>query len=56
VPSLSLSALRTHIQGKKCAPVYLFFGDDVRLMEQMVDAIEATIEPADRPFAPRPPW
>jgi len=51
VPSLSLSALRTHIQGKKCAPVYLFFGDDVRLMEQMVDAIEATIEPAERPFA-----
>ena len=51
MPSLSLSALRTHIQGKKCAPVYLFFGDDVRLMEQMVDAIEATIEPADRPFA-----
>jgi len=51
VPALSLSALRTQIQGRKCAPVYLFFGDDVRLMEQMVDAIEATIDAADRPFA-----
>lgn len=51
MPALSLSALRTQIQGRKCAPVYLFFGDDVRLMEQMVDAIEATIDAADRPFA-----
>jgi DNA polymerase III delta subunit len=51
MPSLSLSALRTQIQGRKFAPVYLFFGDDVRLIEQMVDSIEACVDPADRPFA-----
>ena len=51
MPSLTPSGLRTQIQGRKLAPVYLLFGDDVRLMEQMVDAIEATVDPADRPFA-----
>lgn len=51
MPALNLTALRTQIQGRTCAPVYLFFGDDIRLMEQMVDAIEATVDPADRPFA-----
>jgi len=51
VPGLTLASLRTQIQGRKFAPVYLFFGDDVRLAEQMVDAIEASIDPADRPFA-----
>ena len=51
MPALTLASLRTQIQARKLAPVYLFFGDDVRLMEQMVDAIEATIDPADRPFA-----
>ncbi|HEX5216875.1 MAG TPA: DNA polymerase III subunit delta, partial [Vicinamibacterales bacterium] len=49
--TLSQAALRTHIQGRKFAPVYLFFGDDVRLMEQMVESIEASVDPADRPFA-----
>jgi DNA polymerase-3 subunit delta len=51
VPGLTLASLRAQIQGRKLLPVYLFFGDDVRLAEQMVDAIEATIDPADRPFA-----
>jgi DNA polymerase III delta subunit len=51
VPALNLATLRTQIQERRLAPVYLFFGDDSRLIEQMVDAIEATIDPADRPFA-----
>ncbi len=51
MPALTPSALRTQIQAGKLAPVYLLFGDDVRLMEQAADAIEATIDPADRPFA-----
>jgi len=51
VPSLSLASLRTQIQSRKLAPVYLFYGDDVRLIEQMVDAVEATVEAEDRPFA-----
>lgn len=51
MPALTLAAIRTHIQTRKFAPIYLFYGDDVRLIEQMVDAIEATVDPADRPFA-----
>ena len=51
MPTLSVASLRTQIQTRKLAPVYLFYGDDVRLIEQQVDAIEATVDPADRPFA-----
>ena len=51
MPGLALDALRSHIKSRKFAPVYLLFGEDVRLLEQQVDAIEATIDPADRAFA-----
>jgi len=51
VPALDPSALRKQIQAKKLAPIYLLHGPDVRLIEQMVDAFEALIDPADRPFA-----
>lgn len=51
MPALDLAALRKQIQTRKLAPVYLLHGPDVRLIEQMVDAIEATIDSADRPFA-----
>lgn len=51
MPNIDLSALRKQIASGALAPVYLFVGEDVRLMERMVDAIEATIDPADRPFA-----
>ena len=40
-----------HAASRKLAPVYLLVGDDVRAIERVVDAIEATIDPADRPFA-----
>jgi DNA polymerase-3 subunit delta len=51
VPSINLTSLRAQIQSGKLAPVYLLFGDDVRLIEQIVEGIEATIDPADRPFS-----
>jgi DNA polymerase III delta subunit len=51
VPALDLGALKKQIATGKLSPVYLFVGEDVRLMEQMVDAVEATVDPADRPFA-----
>ena len=51
MPALDLAALRKQIQSRKALGVYLFHGSDVRLMEQMVDAIEALVDPADRPFA-----
>ena len=51
MPALDLAALRKQIQSRKALGVYLFYGSDVRLIEQMVDAVEALIDPADRPFA-----
>jgi DNA polymerase-3 subunit delta len=51
VPVLDLQALRRTIAARTLAPVHLFVGSDVRLIEQTVDAVEATIDEADRPFA-----
>jgi DNA polymerase-3 subunit delta len=51
VPALDLAALRTQLKASKLAPVYLFVGEDVKLIDQMIDAVEATIDAADRPFA-----
>jgi DNA polymerase-3 subunit delta len=51
VPPLDLSAFRTQVKSGKLAPLYLLVGEDVKLVERMVDAIEATIDEADRPFA-----
>jgi DNA polymerase III delta subunit len=31
--------------------VYVFVGEDVKLVDRMVDGVEATIDPAERPFA-----
>jgi DNA polymerase-3 subunit delta len=43
--------LDQQIAAKRLERVYLLFGDDVRRIEAVVDALEATIDPADRPFA-----
>jgi DNA polymerase-3 subunit delta len=51
VASLTLQALKQQIADRKLAPLYLFVGEDVKLMDRMVDGIEEVIDPADRPFA-----
>ena len=51
MPALPLQALRQRIASRDLAPVHLLLGDDVRLVERLIEAMEATIEPADRPFA-----
>jgi DNA polymerase III delta subunit len=51
VPSLDIDALRKHIKQGTLAPVYVFHGEDAKLATAMVDAMEATIDVADRPFA-----
>lgn len=48
---VALPALRKLIDERRLAPVHLFVGEDVKLVDRMVDAVEATIDPADRPFA-----
>jgi len=51
VPNLDRDVLRKTIDAGKLDRVYLFVGEDVKLVDRTVDAIEATIDAADRPFA-----
>jgi DNA polymerase III delta subunit len=51
VPAIDLPALRNLITSKKLAPVHLLVGEDIRLIDRLVDTIEATIALEDRPFA-----
>jgi DNA polymerase-3 subunit delta len=51
VPSLDLSALKKKIAAGRLSAVHLLVGEDIKLMDRMVDAMEATIDAADRPFA-----
>ncbi len=51
MPALDLAALRRHLASGKLAPVYVFLGEDVKLISRFVDAVEATVDAADRPFA-----
>ena len=51
MPLLDLPALTSRLQSRTLAPVHLLVGEDTRLVDRMVDGIEATIDPADRPFA-----
>ena len=51
MPTLDAVAFRKNIKAKRLAPVYLFVGEDVRMIQSLVGEIEATIDPADRAFA-----
>jgi DNA polymerase-3 subunit delta len=51
VPNLDVEALRRNINAGKLDRVYLFVGEDVKLVDRFVDSMEATIDIADRPFA-----
>jgi DNA polymerase-3 subunit delta len=51
VPSLDLPALKKKISAGRLSAVHLLVGEDVKLIDRMVDAMEATIDAADRPFA-----
>ena len=52
MPALDLRAPAKRISRPRArSRVYLFVGEDVKLIDRMVDAVEATIDAADRPFA-----
>jgi DNA polymerase III delta subunit len=51
VPSLDLAALRQRIAKRALAPIHVLTGEDVKLVDRLVDAIEATVDEADRAFA-----
>ena len=51
MPALDVAALRKQLQSGQLAHIYLFLGEDIKLIDRMVDGVEATVDPADRPFA-----
>lgn len=51
MPSLSPEALKKQIADRRLAAVYLFVGDDTKLVDRMLSGLESTIDEADRPFA-----
>lgn len=51
MPNLDPAALRKHLAAGTLARVYVFLGEDIKLVDRMVDAVEGTIDAADRPFA-----
>ncbi len=51
MPNLDVPALRKHLAARTLSRMYVFLGEDVKLVDAMVDAVEATVDVADRPFA-----
>ena len=51
MPSITVPALKQQIAAGRLAPLYVVVGDDVRLANALVEAIEGTVDEADRPFA-----
>ncbi|MEO7190689.1 MAG: DNA polymerase III subunit delta [Vicinamibacterales bacterium] len=51
MPALDLPALKRHIADRRLSAVYLLVGEDLKLVDRMVDGLESVIDPADRPFA-----
>ncbi len=49
--TLDLRALDTRLKSRQLDKVHLLVGEDVKLIDRYVDAIEATVDEADRPFA-----
>jgi DNA polymerase III delta subunit len=51
VPILDEAGLGKRIKAGRLAELHLLWGEDTRRLDAVVDAVEATIDPADRPFA-----
>ena len=51
MPALDVPHLKKRIGRRDLAPIHLFVGEDVRLVDHLVDEVESTIDEADRPFA-----
>jgi DNA polymerase-3 subunit delta len=51
MPSLDVPHLKRRIGRRELAAIHVFVGEDARLIERMVADVEATVDPADQPFA-----
>lgn len=51
MPTLAVPVLQKHLAAGRPGRVHLFVGEDTRLIDQVLDQLESTVDPADRPFA-----
>lgn len=51
MPALDLPALKQQIAERRLAPMYVFVGEDLKLIDRIVDDVEATVAAEDRAFA-----
>jgi len=51
MPALDLPNLKKKIGQRQLDAIHLFVGEDVKLVERIVDDVEATVHPDDQPFA-----
>jgi DNA polymerase III delta subunit len=51
VSLLDARALQKLIDSRRLGPLHVLIGEDVREVGRLADAVEASIDPADRPFA-----
>lgn len=51
MPTFDPRALEARLKTGKLDRVHLFVGEDVKLIDRMIDAVEATVDEGDRPFA-----
>jgi DNA polymerase-3 subunit delta len=51
MPNIDVAALQKQIATRRLGAIYLLVGEDVKLIERLVDGIEATVDEADRAFA-----
>jgi len=51
VPFVDQQELGKRLSARRLDRVHLFYGEDVKQIDRMLDAVEATIDPTDRPFA-----
>jgi len=51
MPALDLPNLKRKIGRRELEAIHVFVGEDVKLVERIVDDVEATVHPDDQPFA-----
>jgi len=51
VPQQDVAAFKQQIASRRLEPIYLLVGEDLKLIDRMVDDVESTIDAGDRPFA-----
>ncbi len=51
MPALDLQALKQQIAERRLAPIYVFVGEDLKLIDRIVSDVEATVAEEDRAFA-----